>query len=191
MEFIYEIENVLPKDVCEQIIERFKNDNRRGPAKLGGGEGRIDYDVRKSTTLGISCLESWNDIDKVLFNAFSKALSEYRLYLEKYTLPKIIEGIYCSVEDEGYSINEMKSGEFYDWHIDDMVKNGKRRAFSCVLYLSTLEEDQGGCTEFWCGKKCRPKQGKILIFPSGWTYIHRSAPVKNSGVKYTCVTWAV
>jgi predicted 2-oxoglutarate/Fe(II)-dependent dioxygenase YbiX len=190
MEFIYEIENILSKEDCEKIIERFKKDERKGPSRLGT-DGRIDHKIRKSTTLQISTSNNWGEIDKVLFNAFSKALSEYRLYLEKYTLPHTIEALFEDVEDEGYSINEMKPGEFYDWHVDDMVKDGKRRAFSCVLYLSTLEEDQGGCTEFWCGKKCRPKQGKILIFPSSWTYIHRSAPVKNSGVKYTCVTWAV
>lgn len=191
MEFFYEVENILPKEVCEEIIERFKKDKRKGPSKLGPNEGRIDHSIRKSTTLMISGNGDWEDIDKIIFDAIAKALSEYRVYLEKYTTSKITDNIFSNLSDEGYTINEMRPGEFYDWHIDDMISNGKRRAISCVLYLNTLEEDQGGCTEFWCGKKVRPQQGKILLFPSSWSYIHRGAPVKNSGVKYTCVTWAV
>lgn len=190
MEFIYEIDNILPKNVCEQIIKRFKNDNKKEPSKIGP-EGRVDHDVRKSTTLNISEHKSWSDIDKILFDAITKAFSEYREYIKKYTLPHISDNLFENIVDEGYTINEMKVGEFYEWHVDDMVKSQQRRALSCVMYLNTLEEDQGGCTEFWCGKKVRPQQGKILLFPSSWSYIHRSAPVKNSGVKYTCVTWAV
>jgi hypothetical protein len=63
------------------------------------------------------------------------------------------------------------------------------RLFSCLIYLNTLEDNQGGCTEFMCGKKVRPEQGKLLIFPSTWTYVHRGAEVKNGGVKYTLGTW--
>lgn len=190
MEFIYEIENALPKDVCEQIIERFKKDNTKHPSKIGPS-GRVNEKVRKSTTLMISGEERWKDIDDILFKAISRSVIEYGEYIKKYTLDSVHTNLFEDINDEGYTINEMKVGEFYTWHIDDMVKNGKRRSVSCVLYLNTLEEDQGGCTEFWCGKKVRPKQGKILLFPSSWTYIHRGAPVKNSGVKYTCVTWIV
>lgn len=187
MEFIYEIENVLPKDVCEQIIERFKNDNTKHPSKVGP-EGRLDANIRKSTTLMISGAEQWKDIDDILYKALTKSFKEYSEYIKHYVdVYNVIENI----SDEGYTINEMKVGEYYNWHVDDMIKSGQRRLFSCVLYLNTLEEDQGGCTEFWCGKKVRPKQGKVLLFPSSWTYLHRGAPVKNSGVKYTCVTWAV
>ena len=30
MEFIYEIENALPPEICEEIINRYKKDNRKG-----------------------------------------------------------------------------------------------------------------------------------------------------------------
>lgn len=187
MEFIYEIENVLPKETCEKIIERFKNDNTKHPSKIGP-EGRIDEHIRKSTTLSISGKEQWKDIDDILYKAITRSIKEYIEYVQKYV---DVYNVFENISDEGYTINEMKVGEYYNWHIDDMTKNGQRRSFSCVLYLNTLEEDQGGCTEFWCGKKVRPKQGKMLLFPSSWTYLHRGAPVKNSGVKYTCVTWVV
>jgi hypothetical protein len=97
------------------------------------------------------------------------------------------------MRDEGYSIQEMKTGDFYDWHADfdgdTLVNIDGNRCITAIWYLNTLDEDQGGCTEFWGGKKVRPKQGMLLFFPSTWTYLHRGAPVKNSGVKYTCITW--
>lgn len=189
MEFIYEIENALPKEICEKIIERFKKDEAKHQSQVG--KGIVDTSVRKSTTLFISGKKTWKDVDNIINDTFNKALREYKEYLNNYMLESVSDSIFDNIQDEGYHLNEMKTGEYYNWHIDDMLAEGQRRAFSIILYLNTLEKDQGGCTEFWCGAKVRPKQGKILIFPSSWTYLHRSAQVKNSGVKYTCITWVV
>jgi|TARA_R110001606_G_C15201680_1_gene631777 hypothetical protein len=185
MEFIYEIEEALPKEICEQMIERFKKDDRKGPSSTIGG---VNLDIRKSTVLNFSQLNEWKDVDNVIFKVVSKALDEYNEYLSNYASGNVHFG---EMKDEGYFIQEFRSGEFYKWHVDDRAGDSITRNFTILLYLNTLEEDQGGCTEFWCGKKVQPKQGKILIFPSCWTYIHRGAPVKNGGVKYVCGTWAV
>lgn len=185
MEFIYEIENALPPEICEEIINRYKKDDRK---ELSSTIGGINRDIRKSTVLPFSQLNEWKDVDNIILKVVSKALKEYHEYLSNYTSSNIN---FHDIKDEGYFIQEFRSGEFYKWHVDDNAGDHIHRNFSILLYLNTLEEDQGGCTEFWCGKKVKPKQGKILIFPSCWTYIHRGAPVKNGGVKYVCGTWAV
>ena len=59
----------------------------------------------------------------------------------------------------------------YDWHHDD--SNHVIRKLTCIWYLNTLDEDSGGCTEFQCGKKIKPEEGKLLIFPATWNYLHR------------------
>ena len=190
MEFIYEIENALPKEICEEIINRFKKDNRTEEGKVGNGE--IISEIRKSTSLNISILKDWKDVDKIMKEVYSNAISQYCDYISRYTVPYLGESLFNNLKDEGYYMQEQKSGEYYNWHFDHLIKVDKDpRIFTCLLYLNTLEEDQGGCTEFWCGKKVRPKQGKILMFPSTWTFIHRGAEVKNGGVKYNIITWMV
>lgn len=188
MEYIYEIENVLSKELCEKLIDKFKKDDRKHQSQTLGG---LNRGVRKSTILHFSGLDDWKELDDVMFKVFSKALNEYNEYVTQYTLPDSTASLFSDVKDEGYFIQEFRSGDFYKWHRDDHAVGQVPRNFTMLLYLNTLEEDQGGCTEFWCGKKVRPKQGKMLIFPSVWTYVHRGAPVKNGGVKYVCGTWAV
>jgi hypothetical protein len=184
MEFIYEIENAIPKEICEQMIKRFQEDDRKGPSQTVGG---INRDIRKSTVLHFSGLNEWKDIDDIVFKIVAKALKEYQEYISNYSSDNVP---FEDIQDEGYFIQEFRTGEFYKWHVDSNGKRNIHRNYTLLMYLNTLEEDQGGCTEFWCGKKVRPTQGKVLIFPSCWTYIHRGAPVKNSGVKYVCGTWA-
>ena len=191
MEFIYEIENALPKEVCEEIIERFLNSDHKIKSGTFGG---VNTDVRKSTNLWITTSNGWDDkTTKNIINTFLNGLDKYKKYLidSKCLTEKTLLNHASTISFESLFVNEMKEGEFYNWHIDDTSKNHAlcSRTFTCLLYLNTLQEDQGGCTEFMCGKKVRPEQGKLLIFPSTWTYEHRGAIVTNSGVKYTCGCW--
>ena len=188
MEFTYEIENALSPEMCNKMIEKYKKDDRKGPSQTMGG---LQKDIRRSNILHFSGLGEWKDMDDYMFNVFSKALKEYQEYIKNYTSEEISCGFFGGVKDEGYFVQEFRPGDFYKWHTDDSSKCKVPRNFTMLLYLNTLEEDQGGCTEFWGGKRVRPKQGKLLIFPSSWTYIHRGAPVKNGGVKYVCGTWMV
>jgi len=190
MEFVYEVENNLPASLCEEIITRYKKDNRKEPS-LVGSDGIFKPEIRKSSTLMITGNEDWDDIDKQLYEYLKKGLCRYREYLSQLTLSRLADNIFESLSDEGYMIQEMKQNEFYDWHFDQMLDSNKTptRLITCIWYLNTLSEDDGGCTEFWGNKKIKPKQGNLLFFPSSWSYIHRGGPIKNNLSKYTCITW--
>ena len=194
MDFVYEIKNMLPKQICEAIIKRFQNDHRKSESKIGNGE--LNYNVRKSNVLFFSQYSDWKDVDNIIFDVISKGIEKYQEYLKTFAnddehLIDVIEGRFLNLTDEGYFIQEYKSGGFYKWHIDDARPKGVGRSLSVVLYLNTLDESQGGHTEFIGGRKVKPEMGKLLIFPSCGSFIHRSVPVKNSGIKYTIGTWAI
>jgi hypothetical protein len=191
MEFIYEIENALPKEVCEELIEKFLKDNTKAPASIGG---KIDPSMRKSTNIWINRNSNiWGDMTDKLVNFFIDGLNKYFNHLANsntITNQQVNTFLNKELHVELPYVNKSKDGDYYHWHYDSNNESTpSHRLFSCLVYLNTLEEDQGGCTEFKCGKKVRPKQGKMLIFPASWTYEHRAAEVKNSGVKYTCGTW--
>jgi hypothetical protein len=190
MEFIYEIENILPKIICEKIIDRFKKDNNKTKSKVGPGDGEVAK-IRKSLILEISDPDKpeWGDIDNIFKDVVNQGMMKYREYLTTYHPVFETELFNSSLRDEGYQLNETKENEYYNWHMDGNAAVKMFRSFTVILYLNTLDENQGGNTEFLCGAKIKPKQGKMLIFPACWTYLHRGAPVKNSGVKYTMTTW--
>lgn len=189
MEFVYEIENAAPKNLCEDIIECFLKDDKKKPSTIQNSV--IDSNIRKSTNLWITYDDDiWRDKIEKLFKIFLDGLVQYseHLYNSKLItndMKKFLFGERISMEN--FFVNRSEEGEYYHWHTDHAPN--VCRYFSCLLYLNTLEKDKGGCTEFMCGKKIRPEQGKLLIFPSTWTHEHRGAEVKNGGVKYICGNW--
>ena len=197
MEFIYEIPNVFSKELCEEIIERFLKDENKKPSGTFDNGPKLTKSTnlwRKSTNLWIDGTNtSWSDIKEKVYKIFIDVIVKYAHYLEdnKLISKTAIGNNFSEIEIQDLYVNLSREGDYYNWHSDDKNKiyGNDSRTFSCLVYLSTLEEDQGGCTEFMCGKRVRPEQGKMLIFPSCWTYEHRAAIVKNSGMKYTCGCW--
>lgn len=201
-DYILEIDNALPKEICDRIIERYKKDSRKVQSKVGGasGGGEINKEMRRSLLLQFSGYDDWADVDRIIFDVIGTAIQKYVLHIKK--LYKKYETMndqiiqlrlkedFAAMQDEGYFIQEYKEGDFYHWHTDHSNKLKRSRTLSFVLYLNTLDENQGGSTDFIHGQKIRPFAGKLLVFPSDWQYAHRSAVVKNGGIKYTIGTWA-
>ena len=87
----------------------------------------------------------------------------------------------------GFRIHKYPPGGFFDWHIDAYDASVAMRILSCVWYLNTV--DNGGETEFrYQAVTIRPTRGKLLLFPSGFEYLHRSSPTVDSA-KYVLVTF--
>jgi hypothetical protein len=82
------------------------------------------------------------------------------------------------VHDLGYAIQKQKKGAQYKWHFDQESGILDSYLFG-ILYLNTLSEDEGGCTEFINGRKIRPECGKMLLSPANWTYAHCGNEVKS------------
>ena len=81
-------------------------------------------------------------------------------------------------------------GQEYDWHYDRSVgesfyTNIEDRELSVVLYLN--DDFEGGETQI-LSETFTPVKGKALVFPSCWSFPHRSKPV-TKGTKYAVVTW--
>ena len=102
------------------------------------------------------------------------------MYLQE--LADIRDGTF-KIKQMGYCVHKIKKGDKYGWHHDGIL--GYPTFVQMIFYLNTLEEDEGGCTEFIDGKKVRPEVGKILVFPQSWLFPHCGNEVKNKP-KYIC-----
>jgi Rps23 Pro-64 3,4-dihydroxylase Tpa1-like proline 4-hydroxylase len=92
---------------------------------------------------------------------------------------------------DGYTaeakIVKYSEGDEYSWHCDTFGKMpGKNyvREISSITYLN--DDFEGGETEFYPDHIITPVQGKTLVFPSNWCFVHRGRPV-ISGEKYILV----
>lgn len=194
-DFILEIPNNLSEKFCNIIIEQFEKSDKKTPGAVGI-PGRINEKIKKSTDL---CLEDvkndtpiWNDIDKVLSKKLTDAINQYQKHIiEKFPDHLPLEswaGFLDHMTDTGYQVQRTDPGGFYIWHHDFSTHGDEARYLTFIWYLNTLEKDQGGNTEIIDDIKIRPETGKLIIFPSCWTTVHRGGVLKY-GKKYLVTGW--
>ena len=187
-DFIYIRHNALTPEFCQNVIEKFENDDRSVPGKIGTDEfRRVDTTIKNSLDLLISPLPEWKEEDLVFFNSLNRHIHEYQ---KCEYLGDILNMRFQNPRDSGYQIQRTSPGLGYTWHNDNQVgqyviDNGIRWA-TYIWYLNDVKED--GYTEFVDGTKIQPEAGKIVIFPACWPYIHRGFPPKSE-TKYLVTGW--
>jgi hypothetical protein len=185
MDFINVVENAIPPDYCKHLIDKYE----KTPGKHQGclGVGKVDTSVKKTTDLHPGQYIEWNEDCVKIDTYIGDSVVKYIEYLKRtvfdgddFILRKMFE---CTdvLEPTGIQIQRYTPGEYFNWHCDDAF--GKKRLIAYIIYLNSMNEDDGGRTQFLHGKNIIPKVGSILFFPSTWSYIHRGESVRN-GKKY-------
>jgi len=177
--YILEIDDVLPRDFCEDVISRFEIDERK---TMGSTINGVNEKVKKSVDLGIVLFpKEWDDVLDKVGNYVNSAIDKYKEHLIENALDRN-GAIGKTIKDSTFGLPQIQKTEkngFYGWHHDGHFN----RNFTYIFYLNDVEEGTGGTTEFLCGKIVQPKAGKLVIFPATLTYIHRGTKLKE-GVKY-------
>lgn len=178
--------DALDSDFCSQCIKKFESDDRKYPGVVGKSRS-VQPTIKTSTDLYICNLPGWEEESKIFYNSLSKALSEYFLYV--HTINEELNPFFRNIEivDSGYQIQKTIPKGFYTWHDDFLVEDNRVRALTYIWYLNNVKS--GGYTEFINGDKVNPETGKLMIFPSTWTYLHRGYP-PASKTKYIVTGWA-
>jgi|MEHZ01.6.fsa_nt_MEHZ011618612.1_1 hypothetical protein len=193
--FVLEIPNFIPNDVCTSIIRRFENDDRKIEGYFTYPVGdQVVTRVKNNIELSILSCSGWEDVGTLFLDYTMKAYTEYTKHLKStfsgygdpmypvYDRESGVKNISCI----GFPIQRLGKGDMYDWHHDgDDIS--KANFIQIIFYLNTLQENQGGCTEFIDGKKVRPETGKVLMYPCSWTFPHKGGEVLG-GYKYICTT---
>ena len=184
--FIGVYDNYITKHECEKAIKLFDNQN-----KFDNTLNRINYEnasiLLKQDEQFFATQHNieiwWEDLKTMMLN-FDMAWNHYmqntgaqesygqekffytRLKIQK-TLPK-----------QGYHVWHIEHGSAFEM---------QSRAFVFTIYLNDVKE--GGETEFLhFSKRVKPKAGRIVIWPSGFPYVHRGNPPLSND-KYILTSW--
>ena len=117
-DLIYENPHSLTKDVCEEIINRFEKDDRKGEGITTSG--KVQTELKKSLDLTITGLNEWKDLDGVLFKSANDALNVYTNKIEKESTIPLWSG---ELKDNGYTVKKYEPGDYVtnpknkDWGI--------------------------------------------------------------------------
>ena len=174
--FILELDNFIPKSLCNHLIQKFNNDSRkRVSITIESGRKVVKPDVKNSTELLISNLDDWKNEDTIISKYISDAIEKYHNFIRnnfnyKNSRHPFEMFLNQPIGDGGYIIQKQDRGAKYAWHYDWGPFDGS--FILMIIYLNTLKSNEGGTTEFSNGKTVRPECGKILIFPASWTFPH-------------------
>lgn len=163
--FIVEIQNALTSADCREIIRRFDQEDRIQPGETALG---LHHDRKLSSDFDLSKYPDWQDIDQRLRRSLQNGLQAYANRHESF-------GAIARYGCAGFRVHKYPPDGFFDWHIDSYNKDVSSRILSCIWYLNTVEH--GGQTEFkYQNISVRPEEGKLMMFPAGFEYLHRGAP---------------
>jgi Rps23 Pro-64 3,4-dihydroxylase Tpa1-like proline 4-hydroxylase len=197
--YIMEFENAFPDYICDKFIHACETNEIDHQFMLR--RNRVDMSSlhKLKTSVDVPLNISKRE-QSILNNVYHELIKEVKI---KYANSLIDKGLDKKPYDEwSYNtadfikkslqsdalIQKSDIGQYYNWHNDWSPRED--RLLTCILYLNNLEEDAGGNTEFSSGKVIKPQKGKVLIFPSTISYVHRGGVVKK-GPKYIIATFSV
>jgi len=201
--YIYINENSLSTDLCDEIINKFEEEEKKRAGSTFGGiqpkvKDTIDYDIEINNP-------KWSRIRETLIAELVNNIEIYasKLDLLMYHLqpldisvvtnnPK--KNIYKELDFNGLFFETIMVQKYksntgrYVYHNDFSSESDKKRyrVLTYIYYLNDVEE--GGETQFWDNYKIKPQKGKLVLFPASWTYPH-SGLMPISHDKYIITGW--
>ena len=191
--FIFEMENFISKELCEDIIQRFENDPKKVQSAIKDtNKVVLDLERRNSFHLNVKDMNNSSHIEDNLKCKLKDAINIYKRefcnYFKRYNEnPKFINKVIFSERDIKITdvlIQRVTPKSQFRWHTDENTDS----CHTCIIYLNDIDVDDGGATEFVCGRKVQPKAGKLLLFPAVWSNVHRGSFVHKPKYMITSYT---
>jgi hypothetical protein len=172
--------NAFDSEFCEKIIEEYRYNK-----KIGSTANRRRNDgVRKDNQQEFNQIDMRNGDLAVEF--FSKLKGCVNEYLDELGLQRVVRTTYFkNMLVQGYYADDFES--YSAWHCEAADLDTSDRMFVYMLYLN--DNFEGGTTDFMFQKhQEKPEQGKLVIWPAGYTHVHRGGMLL-SGEKIILTGW--
>lgn len=193
MNYVEVVDNVLAKEYCQHLIDKFNEclrwSFRRGDiAKLTElnmwtselASGLNTFARLRETTLSVwDYTEDYKKLNKIVLEQTTKYKEKWDGYLQ---MPSNFV-----IENYRTKKYEPNSGDEFKSHTDATTFDTCQRHLACLFYLN----DSDGGTEFLSPQQTiiEAKQGRLVIFPPSWQYVHRGMPCTNKEGKYILSTY--
>lgn len=185
--FIYRRENALSSELCKAFIDAFETSDEKKPGVLYGPDGSSSNGDKKSTDITFDPRylnhQVWGPLLDKLIQVLAKGQSDYSdrhsLALSKLD-PFEISAL--------FNLQRYEPGQgFHGWHCERASIPYSSRVLVWMIYLNTVKDR--GETEFFYQHHFEPAvEGKLVIWPSDWTHLHRGVPSPTE-TKYVLTGW--
>ena len=163
-----------------QVIERAED---KGWENALVTRGNLDTQMRDSS-IQYCKTSDLLDEHKKLLEFFSNGLN---VYLKMHPIADQFPSFNVA---ETFNILKYEKGQAYHSTHSDYFPQGpmRLRHLTGICFMSDVSE--GGELVFpQQDLEIKPEQGKLVIFPSGWTHAHHTKPVLSNDVRYVFQLW--
>ena len=180
--FIEIYDRALSPAQCETLISGFENfPNKKEGRVESDNNKKLDYDIKKCSQIS-GDLNNFSDkvthiIRPSLFSCLKKYDEKYESlrYLSSWSYYSSFNIQKYDGEDDGYKA----------WHCEHgSSEDSSLRILAWMFYLN----DAKSGTEFMNFPTVQGKTGRCIIWPAGWTHIHKGV-IPNKGLKYIVTGW--
>lgn len=181
-------DNVFSKNYCEAVIDYFHRMEKAGAAHYRSQR----KDVKTMMNVQDQSVDLMNyshlELDELVVNdeSFENLFwfACYPLYVERVPVLTISDPHFIS----DMKIQKTRLSEGYHvWHSETTTRAVSNRLMAFSVFLNDVAE--GGETEFlYQRKRIAAKQGRLALWPAGYTHVHRGNP-PMSGEKYILTGW--
>lgn len=171
----------------QPLIDYWKYQDKVGATfRRGGtfGGGQEEPGARQDTCFATEDFMLTHDIGFKYVSEYNMIIGKcLELYIKKFEELKRYryQQVYLNVQ------RTLPTEGFHAWHSEDGSMGSNRRLLATMMYLNDVND--GGETEFlYQSKRFKPTKGQVLIWPAGFTHVHRGNP-PLSGEKFISTSW--
>jgi len=178
-DFIKTYDNVLDRQFCNTLIEKFEEcESNQLSSSLRETGGRQFTEVRFGENMNV-----FKDEFAVCLNAFDRIVKQYKEDLSIGEIGLGKKQLMNSYWPKKYGMEGIKikryldnDTDMFDWHIDVMDGVSNQRFLAFFIYL---DDNEAGTTQF-VHKEIDCVAGSALLFPPMWPWLHRgNKPIKK------------
>ena len=100
MEYIYEVHDIVPRALCEEIIEKFENDPDKKTGGVGVGKTVVVEEVKKTVDLTIADKPGWESVYDQLEHLLATGIYRYFEYLFHSFTCKVVGALFTSFQNQ-------------------------------------------------------------------------------------------
>lgn len=188
-DFIGIYHDVYPSGFCQHLITEFERLIVSGAgSNRQQSENALRHrkdDMQLDLNIGVHNVNAFDEESsrRLFFNGLQKCFDEYT-------------GKFSVIKDSKIHGTAMKmqrtdpGGGYHIWHGEQGSKEHADRVLVYMLYLNSLDLDDGGETEFLYQRlRIRPRENTMVVWPASFTHAHRGNTVLGSTSKYIITGW--
>ena len=160
MNYIKTYQNVLTKDQCQHLIDKFED------CKIQWSKTELEGH-RSFTEININLHSDWQEYVALLYKQLSPYIEKYKQDCDITSKQWPDRYGWEHIRFKKYEVNN--KDEFKE-HVDVMDYASAKRFLFFFLYLADNKEGQTSFSEY--DISVQPEAGKLLMFPPVWTYKH-------------------